>query len=82
MVREEVHDFAEAMEKVLKENDDKEGWEECSNLYLVQRLVEETSELLKMMDAGELDDMCKEAVDVANFAMMIFDNNKDQMEAE
>ena len=82
MVREEVHDFAEAMEKVLKDNDDKEGWEECSNLYLVQRLVEETSELLKMMDAGELDDMCKEAVDVANFAMMIFDNNKDQMEAE
>ena len=82
MVREEVHDFAEAMEKVLKENDDKDGWEECSNLYLIQRLVEETSELMKYLDAGEFGDMCKEAVDVANFAMMIFDNNKDHMESE
>ena len=79
MVREEVHEFAEAMEKVLARNDHKEGWGECTNLYLIQRMIEETSEVMKMLDAGELGDMAEEAIDVANFAMMIYDNNKDHV---
>ena len=81
-MRESVKQFAEAMEKVLARNDHKEGWEECTNLYLIQRMIEEASEVLQMLDAGELGDMAEEAIDVANFAMMIYDNNMDHIAKE
>lgn len=81
-MREAVKQFAEEMEKVLAKNDHKEGWEECTNLYLVQRMIEETSEVLKMLDIGEFGDMAEEAIDVANFAMMLYDNNSDHLGKE
>ena len=70
------------MEKVLARNDHKDGWGECTNLYLIQRMIEEASEVLQRLDAGELGDMAEEAIDVANFAMMIYDNNADHIDKE
>ena len=80
--RESVKQFADAMEKVLARNDHKDGWEKCTNLYLIQRMIEEASEVLQRLDAGELGDMAEEAIDVANFAMMIYDNNADHIDKE
>ncbi|MGE7271378.1 hypothetical protein ACQKK5_07950 [Brevibacillus panacihumi] len=66
-IRSEVTWFAEEMEKKLRENDHKGGWEDCDILWLYGRLLEEVDELA----AAEGDDIVREAADVANFAMMI-----------
>jgi hypothetical protein len=80
-MRWQVQAFAEAMEARLVANDHKGGWEDCSIDYLIKRLRQETSELLKV--AGDREARCltveeaervrDEAADVANFAMMIAD---------
>jgi hypothetical protein len=65
-MRPEVLAFAWLMEDKLRQNDHKGGWKECSFDYLMHRLVQEQDELLKQPHISE-------AVDVANFAMMIAD---------
>ena len=45
-MRKEVVDFAEKMERVLKENDYKCGWKDCSDRYLLKKLTEEFGEVL------------------------------------
>ena len=75
--RKTVADFAEAMEKVLRENDHKGGWEDASEFYFFGRLTEELAELQWALFEGNFESMKKEAVDVANFAMMIFDKAKE-----
>lgn len=61
--------FAQQMEHVLRQNDYKGGWDDMAFEDLMERLREETEELegcgLHTCKA------VKEAVDVANFAMMI-----------
>lgn len=69
-VRPEVRTFMRICETVLKENDYKGGWKKMSRRQLEQRLQQEVRELLV---ATDLDDVVKEACDVANFAMMIAD---------
>lgn len=73
--RSQVQWFSGEMERVLKENDHKGGWDDIQALILLNQLKEETAELA---DAIENDispeHIIKEAVDVANFAMMIADN--------
>jgi hypothetical protein len=67
--------FAMAMEMKLRENEGKGGYDACNNSYLEHRLYEEYGELLKAdTPAGK----CGESVDVANFAMMIFSNNREK----
>jgi predicted house-cleaning noncanonical NTP pyrophosphatase (MazG superfamily) len=44
MVRKEVEKFSMEMEKVLKENDYKGGWKDCSDEYLHNKLLEEVAE--------------------------------------
>lgn len=79
-LREEVEWFSFEMEKVLKDNDHKDGWDSLHLLALLTRLEEEVEELKEMVDyAIEFDSIeefyreavKKEAVDVANFAMFI-----------
>lgn len=80
-VRDSVGSFAEEMERILRENDHKGGWGGCTNGYLLSRLIEEVAELSGWMyGKGEPSDSLsiiqagKEAIDVANFAMMLREN--------
>ena len=89
-LRESVRRFAEEMEKVLRANDHKEGWEELTNDCLIESLEEELNELHNLfyhreahLDPSDtypeidLKAVVHEAIDVANFAMMLYDNNSD-----
>ncbi|MBH0331464.1 hypothetical protein ABH14_16950 [Brevibacillus brevis] len=85
-MREEVLWFAEQMEAKLKENDHKEGWNGCGIFWLKNRLIEEVNELSDAMDAGhnsesglDVENIIREAADVANFAMMIADKAKKRL---
>ena len=74
-LRPAVRLFAEAMEKILRENDHKSGWgfRDCSNHYLLCRLIGEVGELFsKSSRATDYYVDTKELVDVANFAMMLW----------
>ena len=78
-LRPAVQRFAEAMEKLLRENDHKNGWEHMSNAVIFARISQERDELLlALTDGADFSRRLKvrhEAVDVANFCMMLFDNN-------
>ena len=79
-MRESVKWFAEQMEKTLKNNDHKHGWNMCSFAYLFSALSAERDELLLSMfrqskpTKAQQEIIMKECTDVANFAMMIADN--------
>ena len=72
-VREEVKWFAENMERILKTNDWKGGWDECSLSYLFEALKREMVELEEALVNEDAVSVVKECCDVANFAMMIAD---------
>lgn len=72
-LRQSVRQFAQAMELKLRKNDHKGGWENCSDEYLIANIVSETAELLHDRADG-LTESGDEAVDIANYAMMYFDN--------
>lgn len=66
--------FAEQMERKLRENDHKGGWNNCDALYLIGRINQEMDELqAAIMDGEGPFEIAREAVDVANYAMMIAD---------
>ncbi len=79
-MRKEVVRFAETMEKKLKENDHKGGWDDCSIDFLTYRLRQEQAELFEALTLFYkfpneqtkklVEDEC---ADVANFSMMIHD---------
>lgn len=73
-LRPSVRVFAEAMEERLRENDDKGGWgkNECSIEYLERRLIEEFAEYLGEKSCETGNSPAWEAVDMGNFAMMLF----------
>ena len=89
-VRPEVLEFAKEMEKKLKKNDWKGGWDNCSPEELIRLLKREVDELEYYLeeyydhkDRGYLYRMSLEAVDIANFAMMIWDNcNKGRIKGD
>ena len=72
-MRKIVKQFADTMERVLKENDYKGGWskDNCSVEYLERRLIEEIGEYFRYIVNNEFES--DELVDIANFAMMIWD---------
>lgn len=73
-MRFELVEFAEAMEAKLKKNDHKSNWKDQTLWCLVTRLMEEVIELYHaFLDGGDVPD---EAVDVADFAMMIYNKAK------
>jgi hypothetical protein len=75
----QVIPFAKAMDEVLCKNDYKGGWglKECSVEYLRARLVEEMGEYFRLVARGihETDPDKKELIDIANFAMMLWDRS-------
>jgi len=72
LLRREVRLFADEMERVLRLNDQKEHWSYLPIEDLLDRLEEEVEELREALESdGEVE---IEAVDIANFAMMIADN--------
>lgn len=75
-LRPEVAAFAQLMERELRVNDHKGGWQYEDPLCLLDRLREESREL-KCAVGGAItpdpDSVGSEAADVANFAMMIAD---------
>lgn len=74
-VRPPLASFAFAMEKVLQSNDHKGSWEQLRTEYLLMRLDQERDELLLAIhDEMPAEDIRHECCDVANLAMMIFDN--------
>ena len=73
-LRSSVLKFAERMERVLRENDYKGGWQDMLCDELISRVRDEVIELAIVVDANMSDEIIKESVDVANFAMMIADN--------
>ena len=72
-LRPELQQFALAMESRLKENDHKGGWDRESPGWLYARLLEELAELLDALGFGSMENIRREAADVANYAMMIAD---------
>lgn len=74
-VRVSVLRFALEMERKLKLNDHKGGWEGCSNSSLLSRIGEEHLELIDAIDNKRSRRVViNECADVANFAMMISEN--------
>jgi hypothetical protein len=72
--RREVELFSDAMEQSLRANDWKGGWKDCSTRYLFRRLQQELAELELSLNTQQHSNLVAgEAVDVANFAMMIAD---------
>lgn len=74
----QVRAFAEAMELILKKNDYKGGWQDCSKSYLQNRLIEEVGEYFGLLARAigrdkELEQ--KELIDIANFCMMLWDRS-------
>lgn len=63
--------FTRHMELVLRKNDYKHGWSYLSTRELLSMLQ---GEVLELAAAKNNDDRRKECCDIANFAMMIFDN--------
>lgn len=74
VVRQEVKDFAKAMEYKLMCNDFKRHWENASREdcgWFLEGLREEVRELEEALEIGSVRDVVLEAADVGNFAMMI-----------
>jgi len=88
-VRPIVLKFASEMERVLKENDSKGGWQDCDINYLRFRLMEEIGEYFAWQASDtdacgdkitaeewrekNKDRVKKELVDIANFCLMLWD---------
>jgi len=86
-MNEKIKMFAEIMQEKLDKNKFKEcpvmnphgtgrKWKHCPDVYLFRRLLEEFCEMQKSIWDGESSDkIARECADIANFAMMIADNN-------
>jgi thiamine monophosphate synthase len=72
-VRRPVRAFAVLMEKRLRENDHKGGWSSSPVAWLITRFNDEVRELNDACDDYDLPAIIHEAIDSANFAMMIAD---------
>jgi len=81
IVRNEVLGFSLMMEMALQRNDYKGGWQDMSTGEIMDRIYEEMRELnaarkalYKSTDsASEIEAVKKEAINVANFCMMMVD---------
>lgn len=68
--------FARLMERNLRRNDHKGGWETCSQGYLRRRLKDEVRELDRAFKKKDVGAIKYECADIANFAMMISDKGE------
>jgi len=71
----EILRFACNMQLELDNNDHKEGWQNLSPVWIINRIKQETLELEKAVKNKKLKkEIISECADVANFAMMLADN--------
>ncbi len=76
-IRVPVLKFAFEMERKLRINSGKGGWQDCDNDYLLSRINDELFELKACINEKKVKRaIINECADVANFAMMIADNQK------
>ena len=73
MLRERVNGFFKILARMLVSNGRKLSWRKCRRTWLLMRLRQEVEELDEAMNAGLSEDVKKECMDVAAFAMMIWD---------
>lgn len=84
--REPVNWFSREMEKRLRANDHKTGWDGLDPWWLYRRIEDERTEIARALAVdrapGKLraEAIIRECADVANFAMMIADNARQEME--
>ncbi len=71
-----VGGFAAEMVAKLAENSHKAHWGTEANTRLLRRLREEVDELRDALIDGHPREIIRECADVANFAMMIADNER------
>lgn len=72
--------FSKVMERKLRRNDHKGGWDTNHLSELYARLQEESEELRDALSEYDLDGIIDECSDVANFAMMLADRAKNLKE--
>lgn len=72
-LRPEIGLFAEMMERQLRENDHKDGWENTSFDYLFHELHKNLHGLKVCVSHSEFRRRC---ANIANFAMMLSDNDR------
>lgn len=71
-LRKEVARFAVLMEELLRSNEDKGGWGDCTLLFLKNEL-EKNFRRLRSCDSHE--EFRRRCANIANFAMMLADND-------
>ena len=77
-IRRSVMKFAEAMEEKLRANEHKKGWADCASLDLLVKLIKAKNELIVAVEETEDPVAIRtEAVDVANYCMMLFEISED-----
>ena len=72
--RPEVIALAFLMESQLKRNDGRGGWKACDRVYLMERLDENLRDLGYNLRAGDKAAAAQTCADIANFVMMMADN--------
>lgn len=85
-VRKEVVEFARMMERVLRENDHKSGWDvlNITELFLmITREYDEAhmaySEYIDSGDEHHIQNLCREAIDIANCCMFLCHNYSNEV---
>jgi hypothetical protein len=79
-VREPVKKFAIAMEQRLRKNDWKIPWSTLSRTILLNEIVHQVISVTNGVHARDSKKICKESADIANFAMMMYDNEVAKIE--
>lgn len=78
VIRPAVMKFAEAMERTLRENDNKKGWRGMTFEEIFDRVSDEYTEAKYEMAWVHKDEhyfrVAEELIDTANFCMMFWDN--------
>lgn len=70
--------FVQYMFNKLRQNEHKKHWRELSEDWLLEALNSEVGELSFALSSGDKDDIIYECADVANFAMMIADKQREK----
>jgi NTP pyrophosphatase (non-canonical NTP hydrolase) len=75
-IDEAVADFVVHMKHKLLMTRHRPHWKDCDLVFLLERLCEEVDELKDAIARRDRKETIREAADVANFAMMIADNEQ------
>ncbi len=73
-VRPSVIRMARHMEKQLLANDSRGGWSNCDRVYLLEKLEANLRDLKHNLAAGCFEMGQLDCADIANFAMMLSEN--------